>query len=157
MKYSPIVVFLFMMFGCTDSEYYKVRFDDVAYLVKGDKVMLNDQEVGEVKNLVMDDEWKIVATIWVGRGIKLPKGSTFTIRSGWGGRTVEIDRAGNAELMDPNEIQIGRLQRDSTKALNIAEFDSLLMHDPNFKFLDTILKVVVPTMREKIREQGQNP
>ena len=132
MKNLLTYILLLGIIGCSDSEYYKVQFDDVDRLTEGDKVFLKGLEVGEVKDLTLDENKKILATIWIGRNIKLTKGSTFTIHSDMLGlRRVEIDLADGEELMDTEETHAGYIQPpDTTRTITLtgAEKDSLLKH-----------------------------
>lgn len=108
MKNVIIYLILFAFIDCSDSEYYKVQFEDVDRLTEGDKVILKGLEVGEVTGLRLDDKRKILATISVGRGIKVTKGSAFAIHDEFPGiRYIEIKLADSDEFIDPNEIQTG--------------------------------------------------
>lgn len=135
MKNLLTYLLLLGLMSCSDSEYYKVQFDYVDRLSEGDKVILKGLEVGEVKDLRLDENKKILATIWVGRNIKLTRGSTFTIHSDiYGIRRVEIDLADSQELMDSEEVHNGYIQPpDSTRMIRLtgAERDSLLKHIHN--------------------------
>lgn len=146
MKNILTYILLLGLIGCSDSEYYKVQFDNVDRLTEGDKVILKGMEVGQVKDLELDNEKKILATIWVGRNIKLTKGSTFTIYADLlGTRRVEIDLADNQELMDTKEIQKGFVQPlDTTgfKKLTAQERDSLVKHDPVYRLADTVMTIL---------------
>jgi ABC-type transporter Mla subunit MlaD len=109
-RMSNILIFILLvgLVSCSDSKYYKVQFENVDRLTEGDKVILKGLEVGQVKELKIDDEQKVLATIWVGRDVRLTKGSTFTIHSElFGARYVEIDLANENELMNVHEIQKG--------------------------------------------------
>ena len=109
-------------------------------------MILKGMEVGQVKDLELDNEKKILATIWVGRNIKLTKGSTFTIHADLlGTRHVEIDLADNQELMDTKEIQKGFVQPPDTtgfKKLTAQERDSLVRHDPVYRLADTVMTIL---------------
>lgn len=135
---------LLTLISCSDSEYYKVQFDNVDQLTEGDKVILKGLEVGQVKDLVIDNEKKVLATIWVGRGIKLTKGSTFTIHSEILEKHIEIGLSDSQELMDTDEIQTGYVQPpDSTefRKLTAAEWDSLVKHNPAYRLADTLMMI----------------
>lgn len=117
--------------SCSDYEYYKVQFENVDRLTEGDKVILKGLEIGQVKDLKIDNEKKVLATIQVGRNVKVTKGSTFTIRSQLlGTRYIEISLADEKELMNSDEIQIGitQLLPDTTDQLKLTreERDSLV-------------------------------
>jgi ABC-type transporter Mla subunit MlaD len=146
MKNFLTYILILALMGCSDSEYYKVRFDDVDYLKEGDAVILKGLEVGQVKGLKLESDYTILATIWVGRNIKLTKGSTFTIQSDiYGRRHVEIKPADTHDLMDTEEIQIGYLQPPDTtrmRTLTAAERDSLVKYDPMFKLADTVMTIL---------------
>jgi ABC-type transporter Mla subunit MlaD len=137
------------LIGCSDSEYYKVQFENVDRLTTGDVVIIKGLEVGQVKALTLDNEKKVLATVWVGRDIKLTKGSTFMIRSEiLGQRYIEITLSDNKELLDPNEIQRGYVEPlDTTRgrALSAQEYDSLVKNDPVYKLADTLFKTFVET------------
>jgi ABC-type transporter Mla subunit MlaD len=132
MKNVVIYIVLPALISCSDSEYYKVQFDDVDRLTEGDKVFLKGLEVGEVKDLTLDEDKKILATVWVGRNIKLTKGSTFTIHSDiLGSRRIEIGLADSQELMDNEDVHAGYIQPpDTTRTIRLTgvERDSLLRH-----------------------------
>lgn len=146
MKHILTYILLLGLISCSDSECYKVQFDNVDRLTEGDKVILKGMEVGQVKDLELDNEKKILATIWVGRNIKLTKGSTFTIHADLlGTRHVEIDLADNQELMDTKEIQKGFVQPPDTtgfKKLTAQERDSLVRHDPIYRLADTVMTIL---------------
>jgi|GEM_PF-6440334 ABC-type transporter Mla subunit MlaD len=146
MKNILTCILLLGLISCSDSEYYKVQFENVDRLTEGDKVILKGMEVGQVKDLELDNEKKILATIWVGRNIKLTKGSTFTIHADLlGMRHVEIDLADNQELMDTKEIQKGFVQPPDTtgfKKLTEQERDSLVKHDPVYRLADTVMTIL---------------
>lgn len=137
---------LFGLISCGDSEYYKVQFDNVNRLTEGDKVILKGLDIGEVKDLELDAEKKILATIWVGRNIKLTKGSTFTIHSEFlGMRHIEIGLADNSEFIDPDEIQIGDVAPPDTtgfRRYSAEDRDSLIKHHPIFKLADTLMTIL---------------
>jgi phospholipid/cholesterol/gamma-HCH transport system substrate-binding protein len=131
MKNTLTFILLVGLISCSDSEYYKVQFENVDRLTEGDKVILKGLEVGQVKDLKIDDENKVLATIWVGRNVKVTKGSTFTIHSELLGiRYVEINLADEKELMNSDEIQKGitQLLPDTTDQLQLTaeERDSLV-------------------------------
>ena len=144
MKTILLFVGVFILIGCNDSMYYKVCFYDVANLKKYDKIMLNGQEIGEVRDIVQDDECNNLATIWVGRHIKLTKGSKFTIKaSQWRPTFVEIGPSDNSELMSTNEIHNGSLvYADRVFQITSNEQLDSLRRLPEYKLLDTILKVM---------------
>jgi ABC-type transporter Mla subunit MlaD len=146
MKNIRTYILLLTLIGCSDSEYYKVQFDNVDRLTEGDKVILKGLEVGEVEDLKLSDSKKVLATIWVGRNIKLTKGSTFTIHSDiLGSRHIEIGLADNVELMNTEEIQIGYVQPPDTtgfKQLTAAERDSLIKHDPVYILADALMTIL---------------
>ena len=124
MKNILTFILLVGLISCSGSEYYKVQFDNVDRLTEGDKVILKGLEIGQVKDLKIDDENKVLATIWVGRNVKVTKGSTFTIHSElFGTRYVEIDLADEMELMNPDEIQMGIMQLlpDTTDQLRLTK------------------------------------
>ena len=129
-----------------NAEYYKVQFDNVDRLTEGDKVILKGLEVGQVKDLELDAEKKILATIWVGRNIKLTKGSTFTIHTEFlGTRHIEIGLAENPELMDTDEIQTGYvapLDTTGVRRYTPEERDSLIKHNPGFRLADTLMTIL---------------
>jgi ABC-type transporter Mla subunit MlaD len=139
-------IFLLGLIGCSESEYYKVQFDNVDRLMEGDKVILKGLVVGQVSDLRLDDEKKVLATICVGRNIKLTKGSTFTIHSDFlGMRHVEINMADNQELMDTDEIQVGYVQPPDTTGIRhwtAEEKDSLVKHDPVYRLIDTLMMIL---------------
>ncbi len=132
--------------SCSDSEYYKVKFENVDRLASGDKVFINGLEVGQVKELILDDDKKILATIWIGQNIKLTTGSTFTIHSDvFGTKHIEIDLSDKKELMNPGEIQEGYIQSYDTTGLrkiSKQEYDSLVKIDPNYKLADSLFKTL---------------
>lgn len=140
------IILSIVVFGCSDTEYYKVQFDDVNRLKEGDKVFLKGLEVGEVKDLQLNDNKKILATIWVGRDIKLTSGSTFTIHAElFGSRYIQIELADTPKLMNAEEVQEGYLQPPDTtgsKKLTPAELDSLVKHHPVFGLADTVLRII---------------
>lgn len=146
MKNILTFILLLGLISCSDSEYYKVQVDNVDRLMEGDKVLLKGLEVGQVKDLELDDEKKILATIWVGRNIKLTKGSTFTIHSDiLGTRHIEIELADNQELMNTREIQTGYVQPPDTtgfRKLTAEERDSLVNHDPIYRLADTVMMML---------------
>lgn len=146
MKKILTYILLLTLISCSDSEYYKVQFDNVDWLAEGDKVILKGLEVGQVKDLTIDNEKKVLATIWIGRGIKLTKGSTFTIHSEIPGiKHIEIGLADNQELMDPDEIQAGSVQPPDTtgfRKLTAAERDSLVKNNPVFRLADTLMTIL---------------
>jgi ABC-type transporter Mla subunit MlaD len=146
MKNVLTCILLLGLISCSDSEYYKVQFDNVDRLTEGDKVILKGLEVGQVKDLTIDEEKKVLATIWVGRNIKLTKGSTFTVHADLlGTRHIEIGLADSHELMNPDEIQKGLIQPPDTtgfKKLTAAERDSLVKHDPVYRLADTVMTIL---------------
>lgn len=146
MKNILTYVLLLGLISCSDSEYYKVQFDNVDRLTEGDKVVLKGLEVGQVKDLKLDDEKKILATIRVGRNIKLSKGSTFTIHSDiLGTRHIEIGLSDNKELMDTEEIHKGYVQPPDTTGRRYyteQEKDSLIKHNPALKLADTLMTIL---------------
>lgn len=145
MKNILTYILLISLISCSDSEYYKVQFDNVDQLTEGDKVILKGLEVGEVKDFELDNEKKVLATISIGRNIKLTKGSTFTIRSGFAERHIEIELADNQELMNTEEIQIGYVQLPDTtsfRKLTVEQRDSLIKHDPIYRLADTVMTIL---------------
>jgi ABC-type transporter Mla subunit MlaD len=133
MRNIQIFTLLVGLIGCSDSEYYKVQFENVDRLTEGDKVILKGLEIGQVKDLKIDDEMKVLATLQVARNVKVTKGSTFTIHSELlGTRYVEIDLADEKELMNSDEIQKGitQLLPDTTDQpkLTSQEKDSLMKY-----------------------------
>jgi len=146
MKHILTFILLLGLISCSDSEYYKVQFDNVDRLTEGDKVIVKGMEVGQVKDLELDDDKKILATVWVGRNIKLTKGSTFTIHSDiLGTRYIEIGLADNHELMNTEEIHKGYVQPPDTVGLRrytAEERDSLIKHNPALKLADTLLTIL---------------
>lgn len=153
MKNILIWAFLLGLTACSDSEYYKVQFDNVDRLTSGDKVFIRGLEVGEIKDLAIDDEKKVLATVWVGRNIKLTKGSTFAIHSDiFGTRHLEINLSENQELMNPDEIQKGYVQPPDTtgfRKLTKEEKDSLVKNDPVYRLADTVLHILRKRQDEK--------
>lgn len=146
MKNILIFILLLGLVGCSDSEYYKVRFDNVDRLTTGDKVIIKGLEVGQVTDMTIDDEKKIIVTIGVGRNIKLTKGSTFTIHSDFlGTRHIEINPSDNEELISVEEIQEGYIQPPDTtgfRPLTVEEKDSLIKHDPVYRLADTVMHML---------------
>ena len=146
MKNVIIYLILFAFIGCSDSEYYKVQFEDVDRLNEGDKVILKGLEVGEVTGLRLDDKRKLLATISVGRGIKVTKGSAFAIHAEFPGiRYIEIKLADSDEFIDPNEIQTGYVQPPDTAGIRHytpEERDSLIEHNPVLKLADTLITIL---------------
>jgi ABC-type transporter Mla subunit MlaD len=149
MKNILTYILLLGLVGCSDSQYYKVRFDNVDRLTEGNKVFLKGLEVGEVTDFELDSDNKILATILVGRNIKLTKGSTFTIHSDiLGARHIEIELADNHELMNIEEIQTGYVQPPDTtgfKKLTAEQRDSLVAHDPIYRLADTVMMILRKT------------
>lgn len=130
----------------SNSECYKVQFENAYLLAEGDKVFIKGLEVGEVKDITLDKENKILMTILIGRNIKLPKGSTFTIHLPLLGKgQIEIDLAKTQELMNPEEIQQGYVQQPDTtgfRTMSAAERDSLVKHNPLYRLADTIMMIL---------------
>ncbi len=128
------------------TEHYKVQFDNAYYLAEGDKVYIKGLEVGEIKDIEIDKENKILMTILIGRNIKLPKGSTFTIHLELLGKgQIEIDLAETQELLNSEEIQIGHVQEPDTtglRTLSAEERDSLVKHNPMYRLADTIMMIL---------------
>jgi len=128
------------------TEYYKVQFDNAHLLKEGDKVYLKGLEVGEVKDIKLDEEKKILMTILIGRNIKLPKGSTFTIQLELlGTGYIQIDLAESQELINPDEVQKGYVQQPDTtgfRKLTADERDSLAKHNPIYRLADTIMMIL---------------
>lgn len=146
MKNILTYILLLGLTSCSDSEYYKVQFDNVDRLTEGDKVILKGLEVGEVKDFELNDEKKVLATIWVGRNIKLTKGSTFTIHSDFlGTRHIEIELAEKQELMSTEEVQTGYVQPPDTtgfRRMTEEQRDSLLKYNPVFRLADTVMTIL---------------
>lgn len=144
MKKILTFILLLGLIGCSDSAYYKVQFDDVDRLTAGNKVFIKGLEVGEVKDLIIDDEKKVLATIWIGRNIKLTKGSTFTIHStGFGERHIEIGLSDNNELINEDEIQKGHIQTPPDfRHLTKEQKDSLIMNDPAYSLAETFIQML---------------
>ncbi|MFN9861910.1 MAG: MlaD family protein [Cyclobacteriaceae bacterium] len=146
MKNLLTYLLLLGFFGCTDNEQYKIQFEQVDWLKTGDRVTINGLDVGQVKNLKLDDEQKILATIEIGPNIKLTKGSTFTIHSDLlGAKHIEIDLSDSKELMNSKEIQKGTIQpldRTEFKKLTPEQRDSLTKHDPVYRLADTVFQML---------------
>ena len=146
MKNILTFTILLGLVACSDSEYYKVQFDNVHHLDSGDKVYIKGLEVGEIKDMDLDDEKKILATIWVGRGIKLTKGSTFTIHADiLRGKYVDINLGDSQEFLNPDQIHKGHIQpRDTTdfRKLSKEERDSLVKNDPIYRLADTVFHML---------------
>ncbi|MBX2967265.1 MAG: MCE family protein [Cyclobacteriaceae bacterium] len=140
------IILLFGLFSCSDSNDYKVRFDNVDRLTTGDKVIIKGLEIGKVKDLIIDEEKKVLVTISVRRDTKLTKGSTFTIHSDFlGTRRIEIELSDSEELINSNEIQTGFIQTlDSAdiKPLTVEQRDSLIKHDPVYRLADTVFQIL---------------
>ena len=155
MKNILTFTFLLGLFSCSDSEYYKVQFDNVDRLTEGDKVILKGLEVGQVKNLELDDQKRILVTIWIGRNVKLTRGSTFTIHGDlWGTRHIEVALADNPELMDTEEVQKGAVQppdKVGVRHYTAQERDSLIEHNSALKLADTLI-----TILRKSRDSTRN-
>jgi ABC-type transporter Mla subunit MlaD len=144
--FTIVAIGLYLTSSKRKTEYFTVQFDNVDRLTEGDKVFLNGLEVGQVKSLRLDSERKILATLWIGQEIKLTKGSTFTIHADLlGQRHIEIDFVDNKELLDNKEIQKGYVQPVDTtrfKQLTIEQKDSLIKHDPIYRFADTLMTIL---------------
>ena len=139
-------ILLLGLIGCSDSEYYKVQFDNVDRLKTGDDIIINGLVVGQVKDLIIDEQNKVLATIWIGRNIKLTKGTTFAIQSDiFGLRHLEIKLSDSKELINPKDIQKGFIQPPDTtgfRVLTPAERDSLVTHDPIYRLADTVMTIL---------------
>lgn len=146
MKNVLFAIVLTAVIGCSNTNYYQVQFDDVDWLKVGDKVIIKGLEVGEVNDLTIDQEQKVLAKIGVKENIFIPKGSTFKIISSLlGGRYVEIDLANSTDKMIETEIQHGYLQPPDTtgfRTLTAAEKDSLMRANPMIKLADTVLQIM---------------
>lgn len=135
--------------SCSDSEYYKVLFDNVNQLKAGDEIIINGQGAGQIKELRIVEENKVLATIWIGRNIKLTQGTTFEIQSNvYGVRHLEIKLSTSKELINPEDIQHGSVQSPvmtDAREFTQEEIDSLITRNPAFQILDTVLN----TLRRK--------
>jgi ABC-type transporter Mla subunit MlaD len=139
-------IFLVGLIGCAESEHYKIKFENVDRLTEGDKVFIKGLEVGEVTEITVGSDYKVLVTILVTRNIKLTKGSTFRIRPEFlGTRYVDIDLVDNPELINPDELQTGYVSPPDTTAprkLTKEEIDGLVNHDPIFRLADTLMTIL---------------
>lgn len=145
MKKLLLIILLAVSVSCSDTRDYTVKFDN-ARLKENDPVLVKGYKVGNVKKLAIDKEYKILVTVSIKDTVKITQGSKFIIQSDLiGNHHIALNLSTQGELINPEEIQIGHLQKFDTtsrRKLSKQEYDSLLKHDANFKLADSIMKMV---------------
>jgi hypothetical protein len=160
MKNIILLIFLLGLIGCSDSDYYKVEFENVDKLMPGDKVLIKGFEVGRVNDLKLKEDYSgVIVTISVRQNIKLKKGSTFTLHSDLlGTKHIAIDSADSGQLLNSDDIQKGYIQPIDLvggRKISKQEYDSLVKFDPNFKLADSLF-MILGVVKENLDKKKKN-
>ncbi len=82
MKYAIYITLLLILFSCnSEKKTFVITFDNANGLVKGNPVVINDYQIGEVKKVSLSKDYKINAEIVLSDTVSLPKDTKFTIAS----------------------------------------------------------------------------
>lgn len=82
MKYPIYITLLALLFSCSsDKNTLLITFENANSLSKGNPVIINDLQIGEVKSISLSKDYKINVEISLNDSIRLPKDSKFTIAS----------------------------------------------------------------------------
>lgn len=154
-----IIAFALSVFltGCSDSKYYRVRFDRLDRLTIGDIVYVDSVYAGKVSDLQIEGNHKILATVNIGPSYMLTKGSTFTVSTELLGiRRIDIEPGESKELIDPEEIQIGITAPGEVEVISTSTYDSLLRHDQKYRLIDTLGKLVDAIRKDTNQKENGN-
>jgi ABC-type transporter Mla subunit MlaD len=76
------LLFIFTLFSCdSPNKDLVIRFKNSSGIVEGDPVIINNQPIGEVTKVSLDEHYKVLVSIYLKEIDHLPKDSEFTIGS----------------------------------------------------------------------------
>lgn len=74
------LLFILILFSCNSpNKNLVIAFDNSSGIVEGDPVVLNNQTIGEVTKVSLDEHYKVLVSIYLKEIDRLPKDSEFTI------------------------------------------------------------------------------
>ena len=146
MNHRLIFLLLIIFTSCSDSTDYKIKFDDIGRLDEDDKILIRGVQVGQVKDIVVDEDEKMLVTISIAKDIRVTEGSKFILQSELlGSQYIEIELADiNNELVELEQLQKGEIRPMDTTGLrkiSLEQFDSMMQSNPGAKSLTRSLKV----------------
>ena len=149
-----IILLLIILTSCSHSREYKIKFDRVERLEKGDKIFMRGVYAGEVKDLTVDKDEQTQVTISITNDIKITEGSKFILQSDFFGfQHVEIELTDiNHKLMEPGQLQMGEIRpMDTTRLRKLTqeEYDSMLQANPGARMGDSLLKILRTVYKDK--------
>ncbi|WP_341905831.1 MCE family protein [Fluviicola taffensis] len=76
----PYLLFLFILFSCSSpNKELTITFENASGIVEGDPVVLNNQPIGKVTKVSLDEHYKVLVHIYLNKIDHLPQDSKFTI------------------------------------------------------------------------------
>lgn len=110
-----LIVFSFFLFGCKENFQVQVKFDRIDGLDEKSQVILNGTEVGEIEEIFVDKDYKIVVSIEFSKIEKLPKDSKFIIKPSIIpiSKSVFIETGKSDRFLENNETVIGYFEEKS--------------------------------------------
>lgn len=155
-----IFLLLIILTSCSDSREYKIQFDYVNRLKEGDEIFVRGVRVGQVEDLIVDENEKVLVTVSITKDIKVTKGSKFILQPDFGFQHIEIELADwDNESVEPGRLQVGEIRpMDTTGFRKITqdEYDSIIRIYPGGQFADTILKVLKELYKDKRKSTANN-
>jgi hypothetical protein len=145
------------LLSCDSSNTFQIEFEQVDRLASGDIVILNKEKVGIVKDVKLNSDRKVIATIQLDKPLNIPDNSNFILTYDFlGTPQILIESADNEKTIDFKTIQKGqtrKIQFDSTNIeLTKEKYDSLLKFDSAFRVNDSIVKTIFPLKEDKKKE-----
>ena len=154
MNHRLIFLLLIIFTSCSDSTDYKIKFDDIGRLDEGDKILIRGAHVGQVTDIVVDEDEKMLVTISITKNITVTEESKFILQSELlGSQYIEIELADiNNELVELEQLQMGEIKPMDTTGLRkitLEEYDSMMQSNPGAKIFDSILKGLSPAHKNR--------
>ena len=154
MNHRLIFLLLIIFTSCSDSTEYKIKFDDIGRLNEDDKILIKGVHVGQVKDIVVDEDEKMLVTISITKDIQVTEGSKFILQSELlGSQYIEVELADiNNELVKLEQLQQGEIRPMDTTGLRkitLEEYDSLMQSNPGAIIFDSILKGLSPAYKNR--------
>lgn len=155
-----LIFLLLMIFtSCSDSRVYKIKFDDVGRLGEGDKVFIRGVHVGQVEDLTVGENEKMMVAISITKDIKVTEGSKFILQLELArSQHIEIELGDmNNDLINPGHLQVGEVRPVDTtgfRKLTKAEYDSIIQANPAAKLADSIQKIFRTIYKDK-KKRGE--
>ena len=149
-----IFLLLIILTSCSHSREYKIKFDHVDRLDEGDNIFIRGVYVGQVKDVTVDEDKKILVKISITKDIKVTAGSKFILQSNvLGFQHIEIELADvHNELVESGQLQIGEIKPVDTtgfRKVTQEQYDSIIRANPGAEIADSILKVLRTVYKDK--------